>query len=417
MTNTGNTLQRIFKFLVALYAVLLCVSVSSQTITELVGRRALRSERIVVNQGIKPKIDSLARFRADSIRIMTLRDSLLALPSDSLKHSSDSIRYLLPDSLRKRIFPTAEEDSLARIALLSKDSLRALRRKIKQDRMKAEGKTPFISDSMSISKVCWASLIMPGFGQIYNKQYWKLPILYGTVGASLGMFFYENNKYKPLKQRVNYLLDQGLSRTRELNDLQSRMVKYNTLREVFLITAIASYVYFIGDAAVKYSTNEVSSVKKATTMACICPGAGQIYNKSYWRAPIVWGGLASTIYCIDWNNRGYDRFKRAYRLKFEYDEHPEKYPDGSPDEFKGRYSTSFLKNLRNSYRRNRDLCIIITAALYVLQIVDAHTDAHLRDYDISDNLSVNVSPMFDLSYNPAFHSNTASFGMNLSFSF
>jgi hypothetical protein len=151
----------------------------------------------------------------------------------------------------------------------------------------------------------------------------------------------------------------------------------------------------------------------------VCPGAGQIYNKSYWRVPIVVGGFATTIYCIDWNNRGYQRFQKAYRLKVAYDNNPELYPDGSPDEFGGRYNTSFLKNLRNSYRRNRDLCIILTAGLYILQIVDAHVDAHLRTYDISKDLSVSLSPTIGYSYNrmSPYTGGGTTLGMNLSLTF
>ena len=132
--------------------------------------------------------------------------------------------------------------------------------------------------------------------------------------------------------------------------------------------------------------------------------------------PIVLGGFATTIYCIDWNNRGYQRFKKAYRLRADYDANPEAYPNGSQDEFGGRYSGTFLKNLRNSYRRNRDLCIILTAGLYVLQIVDAHVDAHLRDYDISDDLSVDINPTIDYAYHPG-AGNIATMGMNFSFKF
>ena len=79
-----------------------------------------------------------------------------------------------------------------------------------------------------------------------------------------------------------------------------------------------------------YSTNEVSDVKKATTLACIFPGAGQIYNKSYWKVPFVVGGFAAMIYCIDWNNRGYQRFKKAYRLLSDYEKNPDATPTARP---------------------------------------------------------------------------------------
>jgi len=123
------------------------------------------------------------------------------------------------------------------------------------------------------------------------------------------------------------------------------------------------------------------------------------------------------IYCIDWTNRGYQRFKKAYSLRADYDQHPDRYPDGPTDEFHGRYSASFLRNLRNNYRRNRDLCIIITGALYVLQIVDAHVDAHLKDYDISDDLSMNLEPLIDYAYVPTLQSNRPLFGFNMSIKF
>ena len=135
--------------------------------------------------------------------------------------------------------------------------------------------------------------------------------------------------------------------------------------------------------------------------------------------PIVIGGFATTIYCIDWNNRGYQRFKKAYRLKADYDANPDLYPDGSKDEFAGRYNTSFLKNLRNSYRRNRDLCIILTAGLYILQAIDAHVDAHLQTYDISKDLTVSLSPSIGYSYNrmAPYSGGGTTLGMNLSLTF
>lgn len=251
---------------------------------------------------------------------------------------------------------------------------------------------------MSLSKMCWLSLPLPGFGQIYNKQYWKLGILYPVVGASIGLFVHEHKQYKPLKAEYDqYLIDNGYMRTPDLDEIQTKLIRHNTMQQIYAGIAIASYLYFIGDAAINYSTNEVSRVKRATALSTIFPGAGQVYNKSYWRVPIVLGGLASTIYTIDWNNRGYQRFKTAYSLRVDYDKNPQNYPNGAADEFRGAYSATFLKNLKDSYRRNRDLCIILTAGVYLLQILDAHVDAHLQDYDISDDLSMNVEPYFDLT--------------------
>ena len=122
------------------------------------------------------------------------------------------------------------------------------------------------------------------------------------------------------------------------------------------------------------------------------------------------------IYVIDWNNRGYKRFKSAYTLLTDYEKDPSKYPGGSADEFGGRYSSTFLKNLRDSYRRNRDLSILLTAAVYIFQAVDAHVDAHLKDFDVSDNLSVDLQPMVDYQYNYV-TGNNAVFGFNLNLTF
>ena len=183
-----------------------------------------------------------------------------------------------------------------------------------------------------------------------------------------------------------------------------------------MLGAIASYLYFLGDGVMNYP-NYASSVKKATTLSMICPGAGQIYNKSYWRAPIVIGGLATMIYVVDWNNRGFQRFKKAYSLRIDFDQHPEKYPGNvSADEFRGRYPASFLKNLRDSNRRNRDLSILLTAGIYAFQAIDAHVDAHLKDFDISDNLTVTLQPLFDCQY--TYHNGaTPIFGFDLNVNF
>lgn len=238
-------------------------------------------------------------------------------------------------------------------------------------------------DTLPISRICAISAIAPGFGQLYNKQAWKIPILYGTVGTTAYFAFQQNNKYKDLKRQYDALKRNNATQD-ELDPIQGRMIRHNTARTLLFIGAIGSYIYFIGDAALNYK-GAVNNVKKATTLSTICPGAGQIYNKSYWKVPIVLGGIATMGYVINFNNRGLERFKLAYDLV----------TDGDPntiDEFNGRYTADYLKKLRDNYRRNRDLCIIITAGLYLLNIIDAHVDAHMKEYDISDDLSMNLEP-------------------------
>ncbi len=360
-----------------------------------------RGGRTMVRGGEIEQPDSV-RSRRDSLLRAELLHELDSMLLADFAGDSTALAALRTDDIR-----TLDSITIARMQPAA-DTVRH-RRLLK--------KGWFMSDSMSLSKVCWLSAALPGYGQVYNKQYWKLPILYGTLATGLALFIHENRVYKPLRRQYEAYTDVSLLRTPELDALQTRMIRSNTRRQCYLGLTLASYIYFLGDAALNYKTNEVSNVKKATTLACIFPGAGQIYNRSYWKVPFVVGGFASMIYCIDWNNRGFQRFKKAYALLADYEANPEAYPDGPTDEFHGRYSATFIRNLRNNFRRNRDLCIIITGALYILQIIDAHVDAHLKDYDISDDLSLNLEPLVDYTYVPALQGNRPVYGFNLSLNF
>lgn len=391
--------------------------------------------------------DSLLKMLPDTLQ--ALLPALMAGRTAEQDMATDSLATLLPDSLRTGMIVSGEtlsdtdlyDDPLSpgmsagmaagggkhakarRKALLQQRQIeerseRLRRRQIEADSTGAKKiRQPLFSDSASLSKVCWMAAVMPGYGQIYNKQYWKLPVLYTTLGTSIGLAVHQGSLYKPLRREYDRLTSESMSRTEELNSLQRRMIRANTARQILWGTAAASYIYFLGDAAVNYATNEVSDVKKATTLSLICPGAGQVYNKSYWKVPIVIGGLASMAYVIDWNNRGFQRFKTAYNLRSDFEQNPGKYPDGvSHDEFGGRYSASYLKNLRDAYRRNRDLSILLTIAVYAFQAIDAHVDAHLKDFDVSDDLTVSLEPMFDTTYTQISGTQPA-FGFNLNIRF
>ena len=144
---------------------------------------------------------------------------------------------------------------------------------------------------------------------------------------------------------------------------------------------------------------------RAVWLGAIVPGLGQIYNRSYWKLPIVYGGFMGCIYAITWTNNQYDGYKNAYRDIYfdirngEVTNDPSKayiaiLPEGYTIDMMGGVSAyqNRLKEWQNRSRRNRDLAIAVTAIVYALTLVDAYVDAQLFDFDISTNLSLNVQP-------------------------
>ena len=129
----------------------------------------------------------------------------------------------------------------------------------------------------------------------------------------------------------------------------------------------------------------VHSPKKAVWMSAVLPGLGQIYNKKYWKVPIIYAGGAYLVYAFSFNQSQYTRFKNAYIAL----------TDGDPntvDEFNGLVPKDQLLYYKDQYRRNRDLSVIGFFGLYILQLVDASVDAYFFDFDVSDDLSLKIIP-------------------------
>ena len=116
---------------------------------------------------------------------------------------------------------------------------------------------------------------------------------------------------------------------------------------------------------------------RAAFYSAIVPGLGQAYNKKYWKIPIVYGAIGTGVYFYTTNNQEYHRYRDAYKQRLK----------GLNDEFRGQYSDATLINAQRTFQRNRDLSLIITVGLYVLNIVEANVDAHLRQFNVDDNLS------------------------------
>ncbi|MGG8497790.1 DUF5683 domain-containing protein [Tenacibaculum sp. TC6] len=132
------------------------------------------------------------------------------------------------------------------------------------------------------------------------------------------------------------------------------------------------------------------SPSKAAFYSAIFPGGGQIYNKKYWKAPIVWGAMGASVYYYIINSNDYDRFRTAYKLRVQ----------GLPDEFNGQngnpnISTAGLENAQKVLRKNRDLSLLTGVLLYVLQIVEASVNAHLLQFETNDNLSIKPTILTD----------------------
>lgn len=165
---------------------------------------------------------------------------------------------------------------------------------------------------------------------------------------------------------------------------------------------------------------------KAVWMGTLFPGLGQIYNRSYWKLPIVYGGLMGCTYAIMYTNNQYLSYKEAYRSIYYDIQHssvsnsPEKpyiaiLPDGYTIDRMGGVS-AYQKRLyewQNTTRRYRDLSIAATVIVYALTLVDAYVDAQLFDFDISPDLSLNVQP--DLYYDQIQRQRSAEVRLALSF--
>ncbi len=145
--------------------------------------------------------------------------------------------------------------------------------------------------------------------------------------------------------------------------------------------------------AINISTGDHSEIsfnpdpRKASMYSAVLPGMGQIYNRKYWKVPVIYAGFAGLGWYMNFTNEQFVRYRNALDFRI----------DGNPwtvDEFAGdpRYTGEVLTRYKDYYRRQRDFSIILTALFYALNVVDAAVDAHLFEFDVGEDLGLKVEP-------------------------
>ncbi len=207
-------------------------------------------------------------------------------------------------------------------------------------------------NDLKIGNMVGGSTVFLGGCQIYEKNYWKLPIVYGGLGATVGL---------GLKYRK-----EGDTKMSNLMFAGAGLIYWGTLMD-----GVISF-----DAGGKYP-----HPGKATLYSLLVPGLGQLYNGEGWKIPIYWGGLLGAWHFLDLNQTNYQRYRRIYREA------------SDPDQvYDGPIAADTALYYRDIFRRYRDYSILAVAAFYLLQVIDANVFAYMQNFEVTDDLSLRLSP-------------------------
>lgn len=124
---------------------------------------------------------------------------------------------------------------------------------------------------------------------------------------------------------------------------------------------------------------------RASLLSAALPGLGQVYNGKYWKVPVIYGGFAMFGYLIKYNDDNYQEFRSALFAEVDNDE-------STINPFDGILSENSLRRRTDLFRRNRDFSMILAGVWYLLNIVEAHVDAHLQEFDIDEDISMRIGP-------------------------
>jgi hypothetical protein len=231
-------------------------------------------------------------------------------------------------------------------------------------------------NEIKIGTMFAGSLLCIGGEQIYNRQYWKLPIVYSAILAPLGTGIYLNT--------------QG----------RHEGAKY------CFIGAGLGYWATLMDGVASYKSDTYPLPGKATLYSLLLPGLGQAYNGEYWKIPIYLGGMGAAYYFYNTNNINYQRYRRIYKEASNKDV-----------PYTGPITSEQALYYRDVFRRYRDYSVLAIALVYLLQVIDANVFSYMHDFEIVDDMAFEVKPAVimpdtQLAFNPA-----PAFGVSVGFRF
>lgn len=259
------------------------------------------------------------------------------------------------------------------------------------------------------------SVVLPGTAQIYNKDYWKLPIVYGGIGALAGTGGYYLHQYNKTKKSYDAYSASKLEYENTYGveypyDAPFVDYKAKTTGTWLMVGAGLMYWGSLMDGVVSFQSDKEPLPGRATLYSLLLPGLGQIYNGELFKVPIYWGGLLVSGHLLANNNRNYKRFKRIHN-------------EASSPGYTGSVTAETAKWYRDVYRRYRDYSIVATALVYLLQVIDANVFSYMHDFEVSEDLTMSIEPAIlapDNAYalwssGPAYGQNA--FGVRIGISF
>ncbi len=229
--------------------------------------------------------------------------------------------------------------------------------------------------TMRIGTMFGGSTVFIGAEQIHNRQYWKLPVIYGGLGATVGLGVHYRHQYNTSLDAYNTAValdpDTELTVDTHSKDMSNYMF------------AGAALIYWgtLMDGVVNFKRDVKHQPGKATIYSILMPGLGQAYNGEYWKIPVYWGMIVGSCHYYATFNKSYKRFKRIHNEAT------------SPDvEYKGTITAERALYFRNLYRRYRDYSVVAIAGSYLVQIIDANVFAYMQDFEVNDDLTMRVAP-------------------------